>query len=367
MPQLCFSQGTDRSHSVWIIRNRTELRHLGSGQRHVHFLSFTYPLREVQNTDACMPDAASVSWVGYLSFPIQVKGKLQEVGLESSNLIIGVDFTKSNEWTGKHCFNGRSLHHLGDTPNPYEQAIGIIGRTLSAYDEDNKIPCFGFGDTSTHDRNVFNFYRNGRACNGVSEALQRYREIAPHVRLSGTKHLSVISFLPLTVTDRLVGSGLGPTSLAPIIETATRIVEVSRHQYHILLIIADGQVPTVTGCHPASHPDETTSTNHLEERTLQALIHASHFPLSIVLVGVGDLPWDDCIRCHDNRRLFDNFQFVDFTEIMSRDMSQAEKEDQFALEALRKIPAQYSVIINKWIREQASRALPGTDPLPPPC
>ncbi|CAL5090252.1 unnamed protein product [Urochloa decumbens] len=343
MPQLCFSQGTDRSHSVWIIRNRTELRHLGSGQRHVHFLSFTYPLREVQNTDACMPDAASVSWVGYLSFPIQVKGKLQEVGLESSNLIIGVDFTKSNEWTGKHCFNGRSLHHLGDTPNPYEQAIGIIGRTLSAYDEDNKIPCFGFGDTSTHDRNVFNFYRNGRACNGVSEALQRYREIAPHVRLSG------------------------PTSLAPIIETATRIVEVSRHQYHILLIIADGQVPTVTGCHPASHPDETTSTNHLEERTLQALIHASHFPLSIVLVGVGDLPWDDCIRCHDNRRLFDNFQFVDFTEIMSRDMSQAEKEDQFALEALRKIPAQYSVIINKWIREQASRALPGTDPLPPPC
>ncbi|CAL5090251.1 unnamed protein product [Urochloa decumbens] len=273
----------------------------------------------------------------------QVKGKLQEVGLESSNLIIGVDFTKSNEWTGKHCFNGRSLHHLGDTPNPYEQAIGIIGRTLSAYDEDNKIPCFGFGDTSTHDRNVFNFYRNGRACNGVSEALQRYREIAPHVRLSG------------------------PTSLAPIIETATRIVEVSRHQYHILLIIADGQVPTVTGCHPASHPDETTSTNHLEERTLQALIHASHFPLSIVLVGVGDLPWDDCIRCHDNRRLFDNFQFVDFTEIMSRDMSQAEKEDQFALEALRKIPAQYSVIINKWIREQASRALPGTDPLPPPC
>jgi hypothetical protein len=41
---------------------------------------------------------------------------------------------------------------------------------------------------------------------------------------------------------------------------------------------------------------------------------------------------------------------VDFTEIMSRETSQAEKEDQFALEALRKIPAQYSTIIDKWIR-----------------
>lgn len=37
-------------------------------------------------------------------------------------------------------------------PNPYEQAISIIGRTLSAFDEDNLIPCFGFGD------GMFSFY-----------------------------------------------------------------------------------------------------------------------------------------------------------------------------------------------------------------
>jgi hypothetical protein len=79
---------------------------------------------------------------------------------------------------------------------------------------------------------------------------------------------------PLFLTDRPVGSGLGPTSLAPIIEAATRIVEVSRHQYHILLIIADGQVPTRTGAHSASYPTEARSMNYLEERTLQALIHA---------------------------------------------------------------------------------------------
>jgi E3 ubiquitin-protein ligase RGLG len=37
-------------------------------------------------------------------------------------------------------------------------------------------------------------------------------------------------------------SGSGPTSLAPIIEAAMGIVEDSGYQYHILLIIADGQV-----------------------------------------------------------------------------------------------------------------------------
>lgn len=269
----------------------------------------------------------------------QVMEALQEVGLESSNLIIGVDFTKSNEWTGKHCFNGRSLHHIGNSPNPYEQAISIIGKTLSAFDEDNIIPCFGFGDISTHDQNVFNFYGDGRACIGIPEVLQRYREITPHVRLSG------------------------PTSLAPIIETATRIVEDSGNQYHILLIISDGKVPRSTGAHCASYPEEIRSENYLEERTLQALIHASRFPLSVVLVGVGDGPWGDLMHCHDGRRLFDNFQFVDFTNIMSREMP--EDEEQFALEALMKIPTQYAAIISQRISDEAARA-PTRAPVPPP-
>ncbi|WVZ63112.1 hypothetical protein U9M48_012775 [Paspalum notatum var. saurae] len=313
----------------------------------------------------------------------QVKWALQLADLESSNLIIGVDFTKSNEWTGKRCFDGRSLHHLGGPPNPYEQAISIIAKTLSGFDEDNKIPCFGFGDSksyprpllfvqlpqipmsnfrldsfierwfltssvmflvfsaSTHDQHVFSFYPDARACNGVAEALQRYREIAPHVRLSG------------------------PTSLAPIIETATKVVQDNGYQYHILLIIADGQVPTSSSARYARDLEETRSENYLEERTLQALIHASDFPLSIVLVGVGDGPWDDLIHCNDNRR-FDNFQFVNFTEIMSKEMSQGEKEDEFALEALMKIPAQHDAVISQNISELTARA-PTRTTLPPPC
>ena len=40
---------------------------------------------------------------------------------------------------GKFSFHRRSLHHISSTPNPYEQAISIIGQTLSKLDEDNLI------------------------------------------------------------------------------------------------------------------------------------------------------------------------------------------------------------------------------------
>ncbi|MCH87358.1 E3 ubiquitin-protein ligase RGLG2 [Trifolium medium] len=76
---------------------------------------------------------------------------LASAGLHSSNLILGLDFTNCNEWPRKNSFKRQSLHHIGNGSNPYEQAISIIGKTLAPFDEDNLIPCFGFGDSSTHD------------------------------------------------------------------------------------------------------------------------------------------------------------------------------------------------------------------------
>jgi E3 ubiquitin-protein ligase RGLG len=266
----------------------------------------------------------------------EVVASLRESGLESSNLILGIDFTKSNEWTGRHSFGRRSLHAIGTIQNPYEQAISIIGRTLSSFDEDNLIPCFGFGDATTHDRSVFSFFDDQRPCHGFEEVLSRYRFIVPHLNLSG------------------------PTSFAPVINAAISIVE-SSWQYHVLVIIADGQVTRV------NVPDGKLSLE--EEATIDAIVTASHYPLSIVMVGIGDGPWDsmqhfdDCIP----ERAFDNFQFVNFTDIMKSQTEMSKKEAAFALAALMEIPLQYRATRKLYPPEQHGRDRIGApNILPPP-
>ncbi|KAI8017865.1 E3 ubiquitin-protein ligase RGLG2 [Camellia lanceoleosa] len=267
----------------------------------------------------------------------QVTEALAHAGLESSNLIVGIDFTKSNEWTGAGSFNRRSLHYIGSGLNPYEQAISIIGKTLVAFDEDNLIPCYGFGDASTHDQDVFSFYPDDRFCNGFEEVLSQYREIVPHLRLAG------------------------PTSFGPIIEMAMTIVEKSGGQYHVLLIIADGQVTR-------SVDTEHGQLSPQEKKTVEAIVTASKLPLSIILVGVGDGPWDMMREFDDNipARAFDNFQFVNFTEIMSKNVAQSRKETEFALAALMEIPSQYKATIELNILGGRKGNVPERVPLPPP-
>eukprot|EP00252_Welwitschia_mirabilis_P006825 TRINITY_DN17731_c0_g1_i1.p1 TRINITY_DN17731_c0_g1~~TRINITY_DN17731_c0_g1_i1.p1 ORF type:complete len:420 (-),score=71.00 TRINITY_DN17731_c0_g1_i1:361-1620(-) len=267
----------------------------------------------------------------------EVTAALADSGLESSNLIVGIDFTKSNEWTGSKSFNRQCLHHIGESLNPYEQAISIIGKTMSAFDEDNMIPCFGFGDALTHDKAVFSFYHDNRPCNGFEEALKRYRELVPKLHLAG------------------------PTSFAPIIEAAIRIVEQSGGQYHVLLIIADGQVTR-------SVDTENGKLSPQEKDTVDAIVQASYYPLSIVLVGVGDGPWEMMHQFDDNipSRAFDNFQFVNFTEIMSKNVASSRKETTFALAALMEIPFQYKATLDLQILGRRRGKMPDTIPLPPP-
>ena len=217
----------------------------------------------------------------------------------SSNLIIGIDYTKSNTWTGKNSFNGYNLHSIFQGQlNPYQRVISVIAHTLDPFDDDHLIPVYGFGDVTTTDRSVFSFMPNDLPCNGFEEVERRYLEITPNVQLSG------------------------PTSFAPLINKAIQIVEKTR-QYHILLIIADGQVDA-------------------ERATRLAIEKASNYPISIICIGVGDGPFDQ-MDDFDNKicnAKFDNFNFVNFNQVVLG--PRVENPDiAFAVAALQEVPTQY--------------------------
>ncbi len=116
----------------------------------------------------------------------------------------------------------------------------------------------------------------------------------------------------------------GPTNFAPAIDAACNIVASSR-MYHILVIIADGQVTT-------------------PQATMDAILRAAALPLSIVVVGVGDGPWDMMEEFDDNlpERTFDNFQFVNFSDVVAK--NPANPDVAFAVAALQEIPEQFKAI-----------------------
>jgi E3 ubiquitin-protein ligase RGLG len=98
-----------------------------------------------------------------------------------------------------------------------------------------------------------------KVCRGRDDLVATYRETIPYQTLSG------------------------PTTFIPLINDAVERCKTTK-KYHILLIITDGAVQD-------------------EEKHYECLTNASHYPLSIVCVGVGDGPWYalSITPCYHNR------------------------------------------------------------------
>ncbi|MFK7827674.1 MAG: hypothetical protein AB8G05_26245 [Oligoflexales bacterium] len=85
----------------------------------------------------------------------QIKAALREERLESSDLIIGIDFTGSNSSQGKKTFHKKNLHSISKSQrNPYQAVIEIMSKTLDEFDDDGIYPAYIFGDAYTQNHSV---------------------------------------------------------------------------------------------------------------------------------------------------------------------------------------------------------------------
>ncbi|EKX31691.1 hypothetical protein GUITHDRAFT_98757 [Guillardia theta CCMP2712] len=242
---------------------------------------------------------------------------------------VAIDFTMSNGDPA----DPNSLHYIrpDGSLNQYEQAMIGVGEILVEYDQDKKIAVYGFGGiVAGHSEASHCFPLNGNMKDpevlGVDGLLAAYRSAISSTKL------------------------YGPTNFAPVIQqTIMHARECKKQAYHVLLILTDGDITD-------------------KQETIKAIVQASHEPMSVIIVGVGEETFEEMVMLDgDNGRLVDEsgkasdrdiVQFVPFVSAKS-------KED-LASKVLGELPAQLLKYMCKHQRVPASWAnspyvLPGGD------
>ncbi|XP_027789118.2 copine-7 isoform X2 [Marmota flaviventris] len=170
---------------------------------------------------------------------------------------VAIDFTASNGDPRNSC----SLHHIDPRqPNEYLRALVAVGEVCQDYDSDKRFSALGFGARIppkyevSHDFAI-NFNPEDDECEGIQGVVEAYQNCLPQVQL------------------------YGPTNVAPIISKVARMAAVEERtgeasQYYILLILTDGVVTDMAD-------------------TREAIVRASHLPMSIIIVGVGNADFTD--------------------------------------------------------------------------
>ena len=244
-------------------------------------------------------------------------------GGTAMNFSVAVDFTASNG----HPSDPRSLHHLrpGFADNQYTTAIRSVGSIIEDYDSDKLFPALGFGarvpPTHTVSHEFFlNLHPSNPYCQGVDGLLQAYFMALQSVQL------------------------YGPTNFAPVIRHVTKFAQSYQDgkQYFVLLIITDGIITDM-------------------DSTKAAIIEASVYPMSIIIVGVGnedfgameDLDSDDRLLRHNGRiAQRDIVQFVEMRKYVSQ---QGTWDKEFlAKDVLAEIPKQ----VVGWMKKRGIKPMP---------
>lgn len=204
-----------------------------------------------------------------------VQLELRHKGIDDIILTLGIDYTKSNRFSGKKTFNGKNLHTIDEIQdNPYQQILKLLTKTLEPMLSYNSIYMLGFSDVYTQNNCVFTLnYRNNSnltllensALNLSDQVLDLYKKITPKVTLSG------------------------PSTLIPLIESSINIY-LEKKKEQILIIITN---------------------NDFNKEELDKLLEASIYPISIICIGVGDKQFTNFENIKEN-----NFQFADFNKVL---------------------------------------------------
>ena len=209
----------------------------------------------------------------------------------SIGLIAGIDFTGSN----CPCNEPFSLHYLKNgSLNFYQQALLLVGEILEYYNHTRVIPAFGFGAEMPGEDSV-------NHCFPLSLDINRV----------GFGNFGELFTAYDSTLQRIVFSG--PTYFAPLIKTG---IEMTRQRYSadpynytVLLILTDGLI------------------NDLQE-TMDQIVEASFWPMSIIIIGVGDANFSsmdvldgDINPLHDSNGRKTNrdiVQFVPFKQFINQ-------------------------------------------------
>ncbi|XP_016370543.1 copine-4-like [Sinocyclocheilus rhinocerous] len=170
---------------------------------------------------------------------------------------VAIDFTASNGDPRNSC----SLHYIHPyQPNEYLKALIAVGEICQDYDSDKMFPAFGFGAQIPPDFKVshdfaVNFDEDNPECAGIQGVVEAYQNCLPKIQL------------------------YGPTNIAPIIQKVADSASEEMHtkeamEYFILLILTDGVITDMAD-------------------TREAIVHASHLPMSVIIVGIGNADFSD--------------------------------------------------------------------------
>ncbi|XP_038147965.1 copine-3-like isoform X2 [Cyprinodon tularosa] len=231
------------------------------------------------------------------------------------NFTIAIDFTGSNG----DPMSPQSLHYINpEGYNEYLQAIWAVGNVIQDYDSTKMFPVFGFGAQIPPSLQVshefpINFNPTNPFCAGIEGVVQAYQQCLPQVKL------------------------WGPTNFAPIIRHVACFARQALRQnmasqYFVLLILTDGVITDM-------------------DLTRNAIVEASHLPMSIIIVGVGGADFDAMEFLDSDDRLLlsatgeaaarDIVQFVPFRQFHGNGVALAQS-------VLAELPDQVSSFFNAY-------------------